>query len=168
MRQGAHQRGAGFHGQLREAFGHLRQGRLVKHMAAIDQAIARFAREADAFGDAGQEWNQRRLERIGQDVGALVAGLSQLRGQVATGLQREFAMNERAVDDGVDFRHALKHRGDPARGKRIEPQARIGLVQPHEQRLRHDGVANPGRRYNQRTETVRGSLRRLERGVGSQ
>jgi hypothetical protein len=53
-------------------------------------------------------------------------------------------MPERAVDDIGDFRHAQQDRGDPARGDCIELQAGVAGVQPSEQRLRHDGVADPG------------------------
>lgn len=138
------QRCARFFGQLREAFGHLRQGELVERVASIEQAVAGFADEADALGNAGKERNQRRFDRIGQDVGALVAALCQLPGEAVAGLQREVAVRERAVDDLRDFRHAFEYRGNPARRQGIELQAGKVFVQTHEQRMGQHGVANPG------------------------
>jgi hypothetical protein len=52
------------------------------------------------------------------------------------------------------FRHALQDRSHPARRQGIELQAGVFGMQPHEQRLRHDGVADPGggddQRFHQR------------------
>jgi hypothetical protein len=107
---------SGRFGELREALGHLRQQRLVQRVAAVDQSVAGFADETDALGNVGKERNQRRLERIGQDVGALVAALCQLASQPVARFQRQFAMREGAVDDvslisGIRSRTGATQRG---------------------------------------------------------
>ena len=146
LRQRSWQRRSRFFGELRETLRHLRQLLLVQRVAAVDQSVARLADESNALGNVGQEGDQGRLERVGQHIGALVAAACQLAGNAAARAQRQLAMREGAVDDAVDFGHALEYRRHPARRQGIELQAGVSLVQPGEQRLRQYRVTDPGRR----------------------
>ena len=104
-----------------------------------------------AARDAGEKGDQCRLQRIGQDIDGIVSACCQLPRQTPARFQRYLAVAEGAVDDRGDFAHALQYRGDPARGQGVELQPWVPRVQPREQRLRHDGVANPGWGNDQRT-----------------
>jgi len=53
-------------------------------------------------------------------------------------------MAEGVDDDFVYFRHAPQKRGDPGRGVDVDEGIGKALFQPHEQGLRHDGIADPG------------------------
>ena len=59
--------------------------------------------------------------------------------------ERQFAVRERIVDDLGDFRHATQDRRNPRCGERINLQSWKAVMQAHEQRLRHDRIADPGR-----------------------
>ncbi|TXT27981.1 MAG: hypothetical protein FD131_3458 [Rhodocyclaceae bacterium] len=131
-------------GQLGEAFDHERQGGLVERMADVDQAITRFAGEADALRNAGQPRDERRFERIGQDVDGVIAAGGEQSGQLPARLERQLAVAEGAVEHIADFRHALQDGRYPARGDGVELETGLFGVQAGKQRLRHDRVADPG------------------------
>ena len=58
-------------------------------------------------------------------------------------LRRKLTVAERAVNDLTDFTHALQHGSNPARRQGIKLHTRVFGMQPREQRLRHDRVADP-------------------------
>ena len=144
-KNGFFQRFPGMLGQLGEALDHQRQRLLVQAMPDVDQAVARLAGEPDAPRDAGQKGNQGRFQRVGQDIDGVVTPCRQLAGQPPACLERHLAVPERAVDDVRNLGHAVQHRGHPARRHGIELQTGMPGVQPGKERLRHDGVADPGR-----------------------
>ena len=75
--------------------------------------------------------------------------------QTVTSGEGKLAMDEGAVDDLPDLRHALQYGSHPARRQRVELQPRRVLVQAPEQRLRHHRIANPGRGDHQGFKAVR-------------
>jgi hypothetical protein len=131
-------------GQLGEAFDHERQGRFIQRVTEVDQAITRFAGEADAPRNASQPGHERRFERIGQDIDGVVMVRGKLAGEFPARFERQLAVAERAVEDVADFRHAVQDGRHPARGDGVELETGMFGMQPRKQRLRHDRVADPG------------------------
>ena len=141
-------RGSGAPGsfrQLREAFDHQRQGGFVEAVAAVEQAVTRFAGESDALRNPGESRNQRRFQGVGQDVGGVIAARGKLASETPAFAQAQRTVAEWVVEHMVDFAHAPQYGGHPRRCQGIQGQVGVLRVQPGKQRLRHDRVANPGR-----------------------
>ncbi len=138
------QAGAGLERQPRVVLHHGRAlvaGRIA--MADIEQAEAGFAAIADAQRDAGQPGDQRGLERVRQHIGRVVAFVLELLGEHQPCRELQLAVRQFAGEDLVDLGHAGQHRRHPFRGEGVDLQARMARFHEGEERLRHQGVADP-------------------------
>jgi hypothetical protein len=108
--------------------------------AVRQQADARLAQVTHAFGDAGQERQQRAFERIGADVGRRKAA-AELARQAAPGLELQTAVGKRKFDHPGHLRHQPVHRRHPGQRANGEPFA--ARVQPAQQRFGHHCVPDP-------------------------
>ena len=68
---------------------------------------------------------------------------SQLATQRAAAFPVEHAVAEGVLDDRRDFGHARQQGRTPCRCEDMELGIRVLLAQPQQQRLHHDGVADP-------------------------
>jgi hypothetical protein len=61
----------------------------------------------------------------------------------------QFAVRERAGDDGGYLRHAFEHRSHPGRREDVDGRRRLARLEQRQQRLADDCVADPGGRHDQ-------------------
>ena len=144
------------HGRFRA--GLLRKSRVMqRHRLArlpclvdpVQQADARLADVADAQRNAGEGGRQRRFHRVRQDVGLGVAALPQHPAEAPAIAKLQLAVAQVRLDDLGHLGHAAHDRRDPGRRQHVDARAGMLLAQAHEQRLRHQRVADPVGRHDQ-------------------
>ena len=109
----------------------------------IQQAIARFADVAAAQRNVGEKRHQRRLPRVRQHDGLVVAAQLQRAAQLPALAQLQRAVAERRRDHFPHLGHAPRDRRHPLRREQIDLDAGQFLAQAGEKGLRHEGVADP-------------------------
>jgi hypothetical protein len=133
-----------FAGRLRKrgvALGDERQRLLVEAPEVVQQAMAEFAAIAGALRDPRVERDERRLPAIGKHHRLVVAGEgSPERAPLA---EPQVPMSERQREGLRDFRHAPVNREDPRRREDVDRAGGLTLLQPSQQRMAEDRVADP-------------------------
>ncbi len=162
----ARQLGASVVGQRHEALDHQRVTLFVEGAHVVEQAIAKLATPAGAFGNTGEERHQRRLQRVGQQNRLIVLTLEGFADAPACG-QLQRAMAEREAQGRAHFRHALKDRPAPLGRQHIDLALRVTLLQALEQRLRHHHVTDPAGPYDQNSHALPKTTRNEQGGPPS-
>src|SRR5258706_14501984 len=119
-----------------------RECRFVEAARVVQQPEAHLAAIAGAKRNSRMPGNQRRLEGVRQDDGAIVPR-QRLREAPARS-ELEIPVAERQRVRRGDLRHAAVYGKRPRRGEDVDRPLRIAFLQPDEQGMGENRITDPG------------------------